>query len=383
MLACSQYQLQYLGSMKNPNKKVILAVVVCILLVVLFFVTRGKQGESKDSNTSGTDALPPTVVTVMEITLQDVIEYIESNGVVQAWQEADISPEVTGKVKAIFAEVGDNLAIGDPIFKLNDELLQLQVEKARSLVTQLEGNHLTSKRDLTRKEKLYKDGVISELDRDLARAKEKADRGLLTGAKASLKIAERDLRETTIRSPIKGNLAERLVDVGTTVTPQTKVASVVDTGKVRIKIGISEKEIHKIRKGQDVTVSVDAFPRDAYQGTVFTAGMKANETSLTFPVEIALSNNREPSLKPGMVARIKIQTGKHNQVVSIPQDVILTEGETAFVFVERDGEARRINIVPDRTIDSHTIVKEGLSPGDLLITVGAQTITDGEKVVHQ
>ncbi len=173
------------------------------------------------------------------------------------------------------------------------------------------------------------------------------------------------------------------MDVGTTVNPQTKVASVVDTGKVRIKIGVSEKDIHKIRKGQDVTVSVDAFPRDAYQGTVFTAGMKANETSLTFPVEIVLLNNREPSLKPGMVARIKIQTGKHNQVVSIPQDVILTEGDTSFVFVERDGTAHRINIVPDRTIDSHTIVDEGLSPGDLLITVGAQTITEGEKVVHQ
>ena len=365
------------------NKKVILAAVICLLLSLLFFVSRGKKSESKDLSASGIDVAPVTVVEVTEITLKDITEYIKSNGVVQAWQEAAISPEVTGKVKSIFAEVGDDLATGDPIFKLNDELLQLQVEKARALVTQLEGNYLTSKRDLTRKEKLYKDGVISELDRDLAQAKEKSDRGLLAGAKASFKIAERDLRETTIKSPIKGNLAERLVDVGTTVNPQMKVASVVATSKVRIRIGVSEKEIHKIRKGQDVAVSVDAFPRDEYQGTVFTAGMKANESSLTFPVEIALSNNREPSLKPGMVARIKIQTGKYDRVVSIPQAVILTEGDTAFVFVERDGVAHRMNIVPDRTIDSHTIVEEGLSPGDLLITVGAQTITEGEKVVHQ
>jgi RND family efflux transporter MFP subunit len=366
------------------NKKVILAAVICLSLSVLFFVSRGgKKSESQDLSASGIDAAPATAVEVTEITLKDITEYIESNGVVHAWQEADISPEVTGKVKSIFAEVGDDLAIGDPIFKLNDELLHLQVEKARSLVTQLEGNYLTSKRDLIRKEKLFKDGVISELDRDLAQAKEKADRGLLAGAKASLKIAERDLRETTIRSPIKGNLAERLVDVGTTVNPQMKVASVVDISKVRIRIGLSEKEIHKIKKGQDVAVSVDAFPGDEYQGTVFTAGMKANETSLTFPVEISLSNNREPSLKPGMVARLKIQTGNHNRVVSIPQDVIFTEGDAAFVFLERDGAAHRINIVPDRTINSHTIVKKGLSPGDLLITVGAQTIAEGEQVVHR
>jgi RND family efflux transporter MFP subunit len=369
--------------MIRVNKKVALAVVVLIILFVFFLVTRGKKSESKNLALKGTVELPATVVEVTEVTLGDIIERIESNGVIQAWQEADISPEVSGKVKAIFAEVGDNLKAGDPIFKLNDELLQLQVEKAGSLVTQLEGNHLTSKRDLTRKEKLFKDGVVSELDRDLARAKEKADRGLLEGAKASLKIAERDLRETTIKSPINGSLAERLVDVGTSVNPQMKVASVVDTSKIRIRIGVSEKQIHKIRKGQNVTVSVDAFPAKEYQGTVFTAGMKANETSLTFPVEISLTNNREPLLKPGMIARLKIQTGKHTQVVSIPQNAILTEAGTAFVFVEQDGIARKVTIVPDQTIDSRTIVREGLSPGDHLITVGAQTIAEGEKVVYQ
>ena len=369
--------------MVKINKKVALAVVACIILSVLFFATRGKKGESKNLVANGMTEQPATVVEVTEVTLGDIIECIESTGVIQAWQEADISPEVTGKVKTILAEVGDNLKAGNPIFKLNDELLQLQVEKARSLVTQLEGNHLTSKRDLTRKEKLFKDGVVSELDRDLARAKEKADRGLLEGAKASLKIAERDLRETTIKSPINGSLAERLVDVGTSVNPQMKVASVVDTSQIRIRIGVSEKQIHKIRKGQNVTVSVDAFPGRDYQGTVFTAGMKANETSLTFPVEVSLTNNREPLLKPGMVARLKIQTGKHTQVVSIPQSAILTETDTTFVFVAQDGIARKLTIVPDQTIDSRTIVRKGLSPGDRLITVGGQTIVDGEKVVYQ
>ena len=372
-----------MDDMTTVNKKVALAAVACIILFILFFVTREKKSESKNLVANGKAELPATVVEVTEVTLGDIIECIESNGVIQAWQEADISPEVSGKVTIIFAEVGDNLKTGDPIFKLNDELLKLQVKKARSLVTQLEGNHLTSKRDLARKEKLFKDGVVSELDRDLARAKEKADRGLLEGAKASLKIAERDLRETTIKSPINGSLAERLVDVGTSVNAPMKVASVVDTSKIRIRIGVSEKQIHAIKKGQHVTVQVDAFPGEEYQGTVFTVGMKANETSLTFPVEISLTNNREPLLKPGMVARLKIQTGKHVQVVSIPQNAILTEADTTFVFVEQDGIAHKVTIIPDQTIDSHTIVREGLASGDRLITVGAQTIVEGEKVVYQ
>jgi len=367
--------------MRITTKRAAIGSALLVLVLFLLLFSRGKRGEGNNPPTAAPDAAAVTVVTVEKIVPQDIIEYSESNGLAQAWQEADISSEVSGKVKTIFAEVGDTLKAGNPLFKLNDELLTLQVEKAGSLVTQLEGNYLTSKRDLSRKEKLYKDGAIAEWDLDLARAKEKADRGLLEGAQTSLKIAQRDLRETTIRSPIDGSLAERLIDIGTTVTPQMKVAAVVDTSKIRIRIGVSEHVIGKIRKGQPVTVSVDAFPHEVYQATVFSVGMKANETTLTFPVEVALVNDREPSLKPGMVARLKIQTENHSQVILVPQDVIRTEAGTPVVFVVQDGTARRVTITPDRSIDSQIIVKEGLSPGDLLVTVGSQTIADGERVV--
>jgi RND family efflux transporter MFP subunit len=365
--------------MKIKNKKIALTIVILLIVSFLFLLKRGRERETKDLQNGSLNEAIASVVEAEKIVPRDILEFIDSSGVAKAWQEAEISPEVSGKVKSILAEVGDYLKSGDPIFKLNDELLRLQVEKARSLVTQLEGNHLTSKRDLSRKEMLYQDGVISELDLDLAKAKEKADRGLLEGAKTSLKITQRDLRETTIRSPISGSLAERLIDIGTTVLPQMKVASVVDTSKIRIRIGVSEKEIHKIKKGQQVEVYVDAFPNEEYQGTVFSVGMKANESTLTFPVEVEIVNNREPIL-PGMVAHLKIQMGNHSQVIVIPQEFIIIEEGKSFVFVARDGVAHKAKITIDTTIDSQVIVKDGLSPGDFLITVGSRTISEGMKV---
>ena len=233
---------------------------------------------------------------------------------------------------------------------------------------------------MARKETLYQDGVVSELDFDLSKAKEKADRGLLEGAQASLDIAQRDLRESIIRSPIKGTLAERLIDIGTTVSPQMEVASVIDTSKVRIRIGVSEKEIHKIKKGQGVQVYLDAFPQEEYRGTVFSVGTKANENSLTFPVEVEIINKREPNLKPGMVARLKVQTGNHSQVVVIPQEFILNEEGNLFVFVIEDGLAHKVNITPGSIINSEVIIEDGLSPGDQLITVGSHAVSEGTKV---
>ena len=366
--------------MKIKNKKIVIAIAILLIIPILFLLNRGrdkKNGVLQDESISEAIA---TMVEVETISSRNILEFIESNGIVKAWQEAEISPDVSGKVKTIHAEVGDYLKSGDPIFKLDDELLKLKVSKARALVTQLEGHYLTSKRDIARKETLFQDGVISDLDLDLAKAKEKADRGLLEGAQASLKIAQRDLRESTIRSPIKGTLAERLIDIGTTVSPQIEVASVVDASKVRIRIGVSEKEIHKIKKGQEVKVHLDAFPQEEYQGTVFSVGIKANENSLTFPVEVEMINNREPKLKPGMVTRLKIQTGNHSQVVVIPQEFILNEEGNLFVFVIQDSVAHKVNITPGSIIDSKIIVEEGLSPGDLLITVGSHAVSEGTKV---
>ncbi len=365
--------------MRIRGRTIVILGVIVLILVFLGLAGRERRESGEEPVQSPSEVIA-AVVEVEKVAPRNIKEFIESNGVVKAWQEADISPEVSGKVKHIFAEVGDYLEAGDPIFKLNDELLTLRVEKARAVVTQLEGHYLTSNRDLARKEALYRDGVISELDRDLARAKEKADNGLLEGARVSLKIAERDLRESTIRSPIDGTLAERLIDMGTTVSPQMNVACVVDASKVRIRIGVSEKEIHKIKKEQEVKVSVDAFPREQYRGTVFAVGIKANETTLTFPVEVAIVNDREPMLKPGMVSRLRIQTANHSQVTVIPQEAIHNDEGGSFVFVVQDGVARRVDINPDSIVDSQVIIRDGLSPGDLLITVGSHTISEGTRV---
>jgi len=327
--------------MRIKNKKIIILIIILLIFPLLFLLNRGRKTESKDPHNRSISEAVASVVEVEKIALRDILEFIESNGVVKAWQEAEITPEVSGKVKSIFAEVGDHLKTGDFIFKLDDELLKLQVEKSLALVTQLEGNYLTSKRDLSRKETLYQDGVISELELDLAKAKEKADRGLLEGAKVSLKIAQRDLRESTIRSPINGT---------------------------------------KIKKGQEVKVYVDAFPNEEYQGRVFSVGMKANESTLTFPIEVEIVNNLEPKLMPGMVARLKIKTGNHSQVMVIPQEVILDEEKGFFVFVARDGVAHKVKINPGSIIDSQVIVRDGLSPGDLVITVGSHAISEGTKV---
>jgi membrane fusion protein (multidrug efflux system) len=363
----------------RKNIMILLPVLVIVLIIIILTIrVRERKRIQALEATKKTEKIQP--VKVLETHYMDIMRFVKSSGVVHAWEEAIISSEVSGKVQAIYAKTGDRLEQGASILKLDDEMLGYAVEQAEANIMQLEGNYEASKKDLQRKRGLFDDKVISELEFDLAKAKEKVDRGLLDAARASLKIAKRDLRETLIESPISGILAERLVDIGTDVSKGAKVATVVSIDKIKIKVGISESEIAEIQEGQPVRVEADAFPEKIFHGKVYSVGMKADDETLTFPVEASVVNSSRPILKPGMVARIAIQSGNHSAVIALPQDLLFSLADKTFVWVVQDGVAKKTEVTPGPIIDSRIIIKAGLQPGDPVVIAGQQGLFEGSKV---
>jgi membrane fusion protein (multidrug efflux system) len=327
----------------RKNIMILLPVLVIVLIIIILTIrVRERKRIQALEATKKTEKIQP--VKVLETHYMDIMRFVKSSGVVHAWEEAIISSEVSGKVQAIYAKIGDRLEQGASILKLDDEMLGYAVEQAEANIMQLEGNYEASKKDLQRKRGLFDDKVISELEFDLAKAKEKVDRGLLDAARASLKIAKRDLRETLIESPISGILAERLVDIGTDVS-----------------------EIAEIQEGQPVRVEADAFPEKIFHGKVYSVGMKADDETLTFPVEASVVNSSRPILKPGMVARIAIQSGNHSAVIALPQDLLFSIADKTFVWIVQDGIAKKTEVTPGPIIDSRIIIKDGLQPGDPML----------------
>ena len=368
---------------KGSRRKNIFLVSICVLVLFFIVVTltvrvqKRKRLQALESSDKTDQAFP---VKVTKTRNTDVSSFIRSSAVIQPWQEAIISSEVSGKVKSLHAKVGDQLQAGSPILKIDDEMLGYRVEDAQGRILQLEASHQTSKNDLERKEQLFKEKVISLYDIEMARSREKTDRGLLASAQAGLKIARRDLRETLIKSPISGILAERLEDLGTDVSKGQKIASVVYIERVKITIGATGDERAETAEGQSAQVTTDLYPEKVYKGTVYSVGMKADAATLTFPVEVVVQNNQGPLLKPGMVARVAIETAMHRGVVIIPREILTKASDGYFVWSVQEGSARKVRVEPGDFVGSQIIIKKGLQPETLLVTFGYENLFEGSPV---
>jgi membrane fusion protein (multidrug efflux system) len=363
--------------MKRLWTTIPLTILIVAALVLSYRALLQKRLQHIDAAARSETTSPVRVLTAAT---RDVACSITHAGVVHAWQQAVILSEVAGKVRTISAKVGDALQPGDPIIIIDDELIGYTVEQALANVMQLEASHQTSLRELERKQSLIKNKVISDYEFDLARAKEKADRALLASAQASLKIAQRDLRETRIASPIHGILAERTGDIGTSIARGSRVATVVDIAMVKIRVGLSEKDIADIREGQPATVVTDALPEHTFAGTVYSVGAKADDLTLAFPVEIVINNSHDPLLKPGMVAQVSIQTGVHADVFPLPQEAVLRISDDCFVWTIEQGTARKVQVTVGPIVRSEYIVTSGLRPGQLIVIAGQHTLEDGSPV---
>lgn len=353
-----------------------LLVIVLTSALVLRRVEK-KRLQAIDSSAKSESIIP---VEVIDIQTRDIPRFIRSSSVIRAWQKAVILSEVSGKVKSITAKVGNYLTPGSPILKIDDEMLQYALEQAEAQVLQLEANREISNKNFERKKALFNNNVISELEFDIVRAKEKADQALLDSAKASLKITRRNLRETLITSPINGILAERAIDIGTNVAVGTKVATVVDIEKVKIKVGVSERVIAKIKEGQPVKVETDAYPGKIYSGTVYSVGTKADDFTLAFPVEIMIINNQGFILKPGMTARIAIKTGIYAAAVSLPQEAVVENGGQHYVWTVNSGRSNKVQVQPYDLVGSQIVIQSGLEPGQLVAVSGLERLFEGSRV---
>jgi len=366
------------GSRDRFRRKKIISmflVALSILIVIIILSTRvvkKRNLQKAESEKKVAQAIP---VRVQKAVPAEVKSYIRSSATVQAWQESRISSEISGRVKSVDAKVGDILTSGSIILTIDDELLKYRLEDTKGRFLQLEANHLTSKSDLKRKQNLYKNKIIPEYDLETAIAREKSDKGQLLSAQASVDIAKRDLRETRIKSPIDGILAERYVDLGTNVSVGQKVASVVQIDKVKISIGVTDIERSKINVDQEVELTTGSYPGTVFKGKVHSIGLKADEASLTYPVEIVFLNNNGKNLNPGIFVNVSILVSKILDVISIPQSILESSKSGDFVWTINGNKALKKSVVIGAFSGTSVAIKEGLNSGDQIVVLGHESLT--------
>ena len=189
-----------------------------------------------------------------------------------------------------------------------------------------------------------------------------------------------------VTSPLKGNVSSVYLDPGAYVTQMQPIAKVIDDRYVKVEIGVLEKDYHMVKKGTPVRLRFDALPGEVKGARISNLGPVVNPMTGAALAEIRL-DNADGMLKAGMFARVEAVIEVHEDAVLMPLAATLTEVlpgrgtrvETT-VFV-RDGEvARERDVVLGLVGPEHYEILEGLAPGEQVIVVGQNLLTDGAKI---
>lgn len=199
-------------------------------------------------------------------------------------------------------------------------------------------------------------------------------------ARASLQLARVNLDNTVIRSPIPGVVAKRYVEPGEAFTmADLTVATVVDNSRVCVRGEVGEASIRQVRRGQLVTVTVDALPGRHFTGQVTEILPVADSRSRMFSVKIRIPNTGG-DLKEGMFARPRIVVERREGVTLIPRRAVLDQGESQVAFVVSNGTAHErkleLGIVQGDLVEA----LQGARVGERLIIEGQRGLRDGAAV---
>ncbi len=324
----------------------------------------------------GEQAVERVPVRVVEITTGPVTATVAATGTIKARDDVPISAEAGGRVVEVVAQVGDSVSEGDVLVRLDDELaaLALRQAEAQSLLAEAELDNAGA--GLERARSLWESGDIADAEWEATEHRAKSARASFAAAQAGLGVAERQLRNTGIQSPIDGTVVFMYAEEGHLIAVGTPVAHVVNDDIVEIELGLSEDQVPDVSPRKTTTVRVRALPGEVFDGKVEYIGRRADDVTKTYPVRVVLPN-RTHRLRAGMVAEVTIDAKEFSDVVVIERDWVVERYGDPAVYVASGSLAVLKRLTLGKVIGNSVIVTSGLEEGDLMVTFGYDRLTDG------
>lgn len=173
----------------------------------------------------------------------------------------------------------------------------------------------------------------------------------------------------TLRSPINGIVVESEILLAQNIEPNEKLSQILDNSTVWLEGDVLESYVALIRPGQNVRTRVVAYPGEYFSGKIsyVNAALNKDKRALHFWAEL---KNPQGKLKPEMFAEAAVVLNQKPDVVAVPIESVLTEGAEKFVFLQKDNEFVKQTVVTGTKDDRYIEIKDGLFPGDLVVTKG-------------
>jgi len=361
----------------------------------------------------------------------EVNSFLKVTGVVEANETVRVTSEIMGQVKEVKVKDGEEVNKGDILITLGDEQIKIQVaqaqatldsiqassdkiksgarpqeiKQAESALLQAKMNRDSVEENYLRMKKLFSEKAISEQQYEQAKnqyeiadvqyqSAQESYELIIEGAaeediksveaqvrqtKAALDMAKYQLKNTQITAPISGKVTAITVSSGEMVAPSVPLLSIIDVSRIFVKVGISEKDISKIKEGQTVNLEIDAFPEEKFRGEVVSKGVAVDQISKTLEVKIEILQ-QEVDIPVGVFARGDILVKTTQDALIIPSNALTRKKDAIYVYVIEEGIARQKEVFLGIIQDERVEVLKGLSEKEEIVVLGNQELQDGLKV---
>jgi membrane fusion protein (multidrug efflux system) len=300
--------------------------------------------------------MPPMPVEATTLKTEKFLTGLQTVGSLRADEQVVVRPEIAGRIVRIHFTEGGRVAAGQPLFSLDSATAQAAYNEAAA-------NLSNSQRAESRTKELVGQKLISQSEYDTVQAQHGVDIARVASARTALS-------KMTLRAPFAGEVGLRNVSVGEFVTVGQDLVTLVRLDPIEVDFAVPENAISKLRTGQGILVTVDAFQGEVFSGQVEAIDpvIDPNTRSAKLRAQIP---NPDGRLRPGQFAQLQLDTGgPGGEGVLVPEESLLLDGNVRYVFTVVDGKAHRVEIKTGLRTPGKVQVLEGLKAGDVVITSG-------------
>ena len=348
------------------NKRVITIIGVAIVLII-FSIFKLKSNKEKVQNKLYIhDTSAAILVDVTKPSFHTFENSFAFLGTFDPTRQNTIGSDGAGKIVRLNFQEGDRVSAGQVLAKLDDEMLNIQLENAE---INLEGQ----RNDDTRNSNLAKDNVISGVQQEKTKL-------ALKSAETQVKQIKKQIKNTSIIAPFSGVVTKKMIDLGSVVGPGTPALELTDISSLKLNISVPERDILKFKIGQQVTVNADVYANKPFSGRVSNISVKA-DASHNFKVEVLIQNTSANPLMAGMYGSVVLQNSKTINALSIPRKALLGSSKAPQVFVVKNGKAKIVSFTAGTSDGEFIEVIDGLSKNDIIVIKGQINIQNNSNVI--
>ncbi len=356
----------------------------------------------------GVAAVPISAATIVEAGAGAAgTSVLDASGYVVARRQATVASKITGRLVDVAIEEGMSVEHGEILARLDDanarhalDLAVAQAAAAESTLKEIEVRLHEAELDLRRTRELVAEDWDSRSSLDSARAERDSQAARLEAARAEVEVAARevalrrqDVEDTLIRAPFDGVAISKDAQPGEIVSPvsagggftRTGIGTIVDMTSLEIEVDVNEAFIQRVRQGQPVVATLQAYPDWKIPAHVITTVPAADRQKATVKVRIAFDELGDPRILPDMGVKVAFQAQPDAEAAArprllVPERAVRREGSGAVVFVVREGRVERRAVAVGGTAGGDVELLSGARAGEQVVLDPPADLADGSRV---